>query len=76
MQSVVDGIAVLVRHNVHLVKMDLWNVGIGANIDVFLRNQGDGGRRLFGVLRGSNDGDDVVEDLYWFFVDGDDDAVA
>ena len=73
---VVDGYIVLVGHDVHLIKMDLRNIFIGANIDVFWRDQSDGGRRLFCALRGSDDGSDVIEDLDRFVVDGDDDTVA
>ena len=73
---VVDGCAVLVGHDVHLIKVDLRNICIGANVDVFGRDKSDSGGRLLGALRGSDDGGDVAEDLDWCVVDGDDDAVA
>jgi len=29
-------------HHVHLIKMDLWYIGIWMDVDVFLEDEGDG----------------------------------
>jgi len=38
----------LIRHHVHLIKMNLWDHGVGMKVDAFRRDKGEGGRRLFG----------------------------
>jgi len=38
----------LIRNHVHLIKMNLWDHGVGMKVDVFRRDEGAGGRSLFG----------------------------
>ena len=46
---VVNGRTMLEGHDIHLVKMDLWDIGIGSDVDVFLRHKSEIDGWLFGL---------------------------
>ena len=56
---VVDCGAVLIGHDIHLVEMKLWDVGVRSDVDMFLWHEGEIDGRSFGLPGCFDDGGDI-----------------
>ena len=66
---------VLICHNIHLIKMDLWHVVVRTRVYVFLRDEGKGDGRLFVGCSSGYDGGDVGENVNWCAINCNDDTI-